>query len=115
MLPHMIPLISLRIRYIRSLLPVLDSLIPLSAYLLPHSSLFTDYIPVIQDIVAADDVMEAAEEAEVELGGNRVNRKTGRPKRITAGLLGPEGYERYFDLSIEGLNGVRASVLHCQH
>lgn len=78
---------------------------------MPHPSLFTDYIPTIQQIVEADDTLEAAEEAEVASGGNRVNRKTGRPKRITAGVLGVEGYERYLDAGREALEAVRVSVL----
>ena len=59
----------------------------------------------------ADDAMEAAEEAEVASGGNRVSRKTGRPKRITANLLGSDGYERYLDLGETALEAARASVL----
>lgn len=99
------------IAYIRSVLPVLDPLIPLTSYLLPHPSLFTDYIPVIQQIVEADDALEAAEEAKVASGGIRLNRKTGRPRRITAGVMGVEGYERYLDMGKEALDSARASVL----
>ncbi len=78
--------------------------------------MFTDYIPVIQQIVEADDTLEAAEEAELALGGNRVNRKTGRPRRLNAGVMGMEGCmegcERYIDAGAGALCALRASVLH---
>lgn len=74
--------------------------------------MFTDYIPVIQQIVEADDTLEAAEEAELTLGGNRVNRKTGRPRRLNAGVMGMEGCERYIDAGAGALCALRASVLH---
>ena len=105
------PTDSHRITHIRSLLPILDPLIPLSSYLLPHPSLFTDYMPLIRQIIAADDALEAAEEAEVSSGGNRVHRKTGRPKR-TPGVMSAEGYERYLDVGRDALEAARASVLH---
>ena len=66
---------------------------------------------MIQQIVLADDVLEAAEEAEVASGGIRVNRKTGRPKRLNANVLGKEGYERYLDLGREVREIARGSVL----
>lgn len=74
--------------------------------------MFTDYIPVIQQIVEADDTLEAAEEAELALGGNRVNRKTGRPRRLNAGVMGMEGCEMYIDAGAGALCALRASVLH---
>lgn len=74
--------------------------------------MFTDYIPVIQQIVEADDTLEAAEEAELALGGNRVNRKTGRPRDLNAGVMGMEGCERYIDAGAGALCALRASVLH---
>ena len=66
---------------------------------------------MIRQMVEADDVLEAEEEAEVVLGGNRINRKTGRPRRITAGTSGVDGFERYLDIDCEGSEAVRASVL----
>jgi proline dehydrogenase len=89
------------------LLPILDPLIPLNSYLLPHASLFTDYIPIIQQIVAADDVLYAAEQAAIAAGEKRVNRKTGRPIRINANVLGSQGYPRYLDMREAELETVR--------
>lgn len=104
-----------RAHYSRSLLPILDPLISLNSYLLPHPSLFTDYMPVIRDIVRADDMFEMAEDAVVALGGERMNRKTGRPVRLSAaaGVLGADGimkkpgYSRYLDMSDEALKEAR--------
>lgn len=82
----------------RALLPLLDPLIPLTSNLLPHFSLFTDYIPILRSMVLADDMMEMAEEAALANGGERHNRKTGRPVRtVTGWLKGKEegGYVRY--------------------
>ncbi|WWD02848.1 hypothetical protein V865_000890 [Kwoniella europaea PYCC6329] len=78
-----------RMRYIRSILPILDPLIPLSSPLLPHSSLFLHTLPTILNIVETDDVLQAAEEDAVRRGEERINRKTGRPVR------GGQGYTRW--------------------
>ena len=112
---------SRRARYIRSLLPILDPLIPLNSNLLPHPSLFTDYMPVIRDIVRADDMFEMAEDAVVALGGERMNRKTGRPVRVSAamgvfgadGMMRKPGYARYLDMSDEALAIARKEPLAC--
>ncbi|KAK4684821.1 hypothetical protein P7C73_g5344, partial [Tremellales sp. Uapishka_1] len=100
-----------RVDYIHSLLPILDPLIPLNSYLLPHPSLFADYMPIIQQIISADDMLEEAEEAAVREGGMRLNRKTGRSIRINANVLGREGYIRYLDLGEEALKTARGSSL----
>ncbi len=88
--------------YIHSLLPVLDPLIPLSSYLLPHQTLFTEVLPVLREIVEADDVLQAEDDARLAEGVGRVNKKTGRPVRLTA--LGREGYVRYLD--VDGMEHV---------
>jgi hypothetical protein len=98
-----------RTQYMRSLLPLLDPLIPLGAPLLPSSCLFTDYLPIIRTIVIADDALQAADQAADARGEERINRKTGRPVRITDALKREE-YRRYFaaaGVSIEGENVVR--------
>ncbi|ORY34106.1 hypothetical protein BCR39DRAFT_518512 [Naematelia encephala] len=111
-LPPIGDLHTARVQYIRSLLPMLDPLIPLSAHLFPHPSLFLDHLPIIRTIVEADDAMQAAEDAEVANGGNRVNKKTGRAIRISAaGILGREKYERYFDIPIGELEEFRRTKL----
>ncbi len=65
-----------RTKHVRSLLPILDPLIPLSAYLLPHPSLFTDTLPGVLDLIRTEDILEMAEEAVLADGGERINRKT---------------------------------------
>jgi hypothetical protein len=100
----------------RSLLPLLDPLIPLSSNLLPHFSLFTEYIPILRSIVLADDLMEIAEEEALARGGERLNRKTGRPIRsLTGWLKGKEenlGYARYLKgVDKEGEDAVRLRQL----
>ncbi|WVW83770.1 hypothetical protein I302_105791 [Kwoniella bestiolae CBS 10118] len=78
-----------RMKYIRSTLPILDPLIPLSAPLLPHPSLFLYTLPTILNIVEVDDILQSAEEEAVSRGEERINRKTGRPVR------GGGGYTRW--------------------
>lgn len=73
---------------------MLDPLIPLGAPLLPAACLFTDYLPAIRSIVLADDVLQAADQAADERGEERINRRTGRPVRITDALKREE-YRRY--------------------
>ncbi|WWC89456.1 uncharacterized protein L201_004380 [Kwoniella dendrophila CBS 6074] len=70
-----------RVKYIRSTLPILDPLIPLSSPLLPNQSLFLYTLPTILSIIEVDDILEAAEEDAVRRGEERINRKTGRPMR----------------------------------
>ena len=88
----------------RSLLPLLDPLIPLGSPLLPASSVFTDILPVIRSIVAADDVLQAEAEAAVERGEDRFNRRTGRPVRVTDALKREE-YPRYLSRCGVGKEG----------
>lgn len=112
-----------RTTYVRSLLPALDPLIPLTAPLLPHSSLFTDYLPVIRDIVRTDDILEAADEYAIAHGQDRIDRRTGRPKRATTllqiwgvgGGVKKEEYRRYFDgvLKKEEEGVMRVGGLEC--
>ncbi|WWD17422.1 hypothetical protein CI109_101863 [Kwoniella shandongensis] len=84
-----------RARYIRSTLPVLDPLIPLSSPLLPHSSLFLHTLPTILQIVEVDNLLELAENEAIQRGEERINRKTGRPVR------GGGGYMRWLELDDE--------------
>ncbi|BEJ11058.1 hypothetical protein CspHIS471_0104800 [Cutaneotrichosporon sp. HIS471] len=81
--------------YIRGLLPFLDPLIPLTAQLLPHRSLFLDVVPIVRSIVIADDAFEMADRAAVANGEARINPRTGRAMRTTV-------YERWFNLGLEG-------------
>jgi len=90
-------------------LPLLDPLIPLSAPLLPAPPLFTLYMPVLQDMVERDDVLEILEEDALARGEGLVNRKTGRPKRATVG--GGLGYGRYLDQDTTALQAARESRL----
>ncbi|KAL7419140.1 hypothetical protein Q5752_005976 [Cryptotrichosporon argae] len=99
-------ILARRINYIRSILPLLDPLIPLSAPLLPHASLFLDVLPAVTYMVAADDVLEAAERAAIAAGERLTNRKTGRPMRI-ASWMGREAYVRWLDVSDAGLLAAR--------
>lgn len=73
--------------------------------------MFTDYIPILRSIVLADDLLEIAEEESLARGGERLNRKTGRPIRtVTGWLKGKEetGYVRYLkDVGKEGEDVVR--------
>ncbi len=78
---------------------------PLSAYLLPHPSVFLDVLPIVMTIVRTDDILEAAEQAAVNRGEGRVSRKTGRPRRSMAG-----GYVRYFDLPEKALEAARSEL-----
>ncbi|KAK8864281.1 hypothetical protein IAR55_001527 [Kwoniella newhampshirensis] len=90
-----------RARYIRSTLPLLDPLIPLSAPLLPHHSLFLYTLPVVLSMIGTDDVLESAEQEAVRRGEERINRKTGRPIR------GGGGYVRWLDLEDEAVDVAR--------
>ncbi|WOO77045.1 Telomere length regulation protein elg1 [Vanrija pseudolonga] len=74
--------------YIRSLLPVLDPIVPLSARLLPDATLFLETMPFVGAVVAADDMLEAEDLAARESGETRVNRRTGRAIRITGVMEG---------------------------
>ncbi|WVQ67800.1 uncharacterized protein L199_006005 [Kwoniella botswanensis] len=94
-----------RMRYIRSTLPILDPLIPLSSPLLPHSSLFLYTLPTILNIVETDDILQAAEEDAVRKGEERINRKTGRPVR------GGQGYTRWLADLDEGAEEVARGLI----
>lgn len=101
-LPGSADLSVARTKHVRSLLPILDPLIPLSAYLLPHTSLFTETVPGVLDLIRTEDMLEMAEEAVLADGGERINRKTGRPVRAAAGVA-DKGFEREIDLGAEAL------------
>ncbi|OCF36738.1 hypothetical protein I316_01334 [Kwoniella heveanensis BCC8398] len=79
-----------RTLYIRSTLPLLDPLIPLSAPLLPNPTLFLYTLPTILNMIEMDDVFERAEEIALSQGEERINRKTGRPVR-SSGTRGGGG------------------------
>lgn len=81
-----------RQQYQKSTLVFLDPLIPLDSHLLPNPILFLDYIPAISWMTRIDDVLQAQDAADVQAGRTRVNRKTGRVQRVTAG--GHQGYVR---------------------
>jgi hypothetical protein len=98
-----------RVYYVRSLLLLLDPIIPLGAPLLPAPTLFTLYMPTLQGMVECEDLLEVAEAEAVSRGEGRMNRRTGRPKRTTVG--GGTGYGRYLDLPREALDGARNSRL----
>lgn len=66
-------------------------------------------MPVLQDMVEWDDVLEVQEEEALSRGEGLFNRKTGRPKRATVG--GGLGYGRYLDQEDEALQGARKSRL----
>ncbi|WVQ99289.1 hypothetical protein IAU59_006421 [Kwoniella sp. CBS 9459] len=92
-----------RTRYIRSTLPLLDPLIPLSAPLLPNPSLFLYTLPTILGMIEADDLLERAEDVALAHGEERINRKTGRPVRSKGKGAHDQGYMRYLaDLGVEG-------------
>ncbi|KLT39860.1 hypothetical protein CC85DRAFT_250491 [Cutaneotrichosporon oleaginosum] len=80
--------------YVRGLLPFLDPLVPLSARLLPHPSLFLDVVPIVRSMVLVDDAFEMADRAAAENGEARINPRTGRAMRT-------QGYERWLDLGLE--------------
>lgn len=100
-----------RTNHVRSLLPILDPLIPLSSYLLPHPNLFTDTLPGVLDLIRTEDMLEMAEEAVLADGGERINRKTGRPVRAAATGVADKGFEREIDLGPEALAIARSLVL----
>jgi len=79
-------MLTTRIHYTRSLLPLLDPVIPLSSRLLPHPILFTEYMPTIQNLVQIDDLGQAEWDASKAAGEDLRNIKTGRPVRVTAWL-----------------------------
>ena len=97
-------LLTGRADYMRSLLPLLDPLIPLSHPLLPSSCIFTDILSYIRSMVLADDILEAEYRAATERCDERINRKTGRPVRITDALKREE-YPRYFAAHRVGPDG----------
>lgn len=94
-----------RTRYIRSLLPLLDPLVPISARLLPDATLFLDVVPAVRQIVHADDCLAAADRAAVLSGDLRLNRR-GRAIRKST-----EGYERWIDLDDSALDVARSGGL----
>ncbi|WVQ82217.1 hypothetical protein IAT38_004345 [Cryptococcus sp. DSM 104549] len=95
-----------RTLYTRSTLPILDPLIPLSAPLLPHPSLYLHTLPMIRTIVAADDLLEEEERLALERSEERLNRKTGRPMR--AGAMHQRWWE-YMELgSLQGARRIKA-------
>lgn len=53
-------------------------------------------------MIAADDVLEAEWQVAAREGGEMLNRKTGRPVRLS-GVMGREGYVRYLDLGKQAL------------
>ncbi|WVQ72596.1 hypothetical protein IAR50_002154 [Cryptococcus sp. DSM 104548] len=83
-----------RTKYIRSTLPILDPLIPLSAPLLPSPSIFLHTLPTIHHILQIDDLYEEIVEKAIERGEELINPKTGKPMR--RGQV--RAYARYFDL-----------------
>lgn len=91
-----------RIKYIRTLLPLLDPIIPLSSHLLPHPSLFVDYMPVIRHMVQIDDIRHSEYEAAKAAGEDVRNFKTGRPMRLTA-WMGKEGFTRQLEVDEQAL------------
>lgn len=95
-----------QIHYVRSLLPILDPLIPLSSRLLPNETLFLDVIPALREMVRVDDHMEIADRAAVHSGDIRLNRR-GRAIRKAS-----EGYERWIELDPEALEEARSGGLH---
>ena len=97
-----------RARYIRSTLSFLDPLVPLSAPLLPRSSLFTDTIPMVQSIAHADDILEQAEDLAAAQGQVRLDKKTGRPRR--SGGKDDVKYQRWFELDEKAVQAVRDLV-----
>lgn len=98
-----------RVDFVRSLLPLLDPLIPLSAPLLPSPALFLHYLPVLQDMVEWEDVLEADKKATLARGEVWISRKTGRPIRSAQG---GEPEERYLmDVEEDGLQAARNSRL----
>lgn len=92
-----------RTSYVRSLLPFLDPLVPLSARLLPHPSLFLDVVPWVRNMVLADDAYEVADRAAAASGEARINPRTGRAMRVAA-----QEYERWITLGEEGLAAARS-------
>ncbi|GHJ89095.1 hypothetical protein NliqN6_5497 [Naganishia liquefaciens] len=78
--------------YQATTLEFLDPLIPLDSHLLPHPAIFLDYIPHISWMTRIDDTLAAQDATDVQAGRSRVNRKTGRMQRVTAG--GYQGYVR---------------------
>jgi hypothetical protein len=83
----------------------LDPIIPLSSHLLPHPTLFTDYLPAIQHLVQIDDIRQSAYVAAKAAGEDLRNIKTGRPVRLTAWLN--QEYERGLDLEEGALEVAR--------
>lgn len=96
------PADDVRIKHIRTLLPLLDPIIPLSSYLLPNPTLFIDYMPAIRTMIQIDDVRQAEYEAAKAAGEDVKNFKTGRPMRLTA-WMGKEGFIRQLDLDEQAL------------
>ncbi|ODO08811.1 hypothetical protein L198_00544 [Cryptococcus wingfieldii CBS 7118] len=93
-LPPMGDLGLARTKYIRSTLPVLDPLIPLSSPLLPSPSIFLHTLPAIITILLFDAMYEKIEKDAIERGEERINPKTGKPMRRQQGAV----YGRYWDL-----------------
>jgi hypothetical protein len=79
---------------VRSLLPLLDPVIPLGAPLLPAGSLFAFDLPTIQDIVEWEGVRLVQKREAILKGEPWINPKTGRPSRASA--RGGDEEERYF-------------------
>jgi hypothetical protein len=96
--------------YMPSTLSFLDELVTLESYLLPTPCLFLDYVPYIRRMVLADDILEAADLAAAATGDERMNRRTGRPLRVTAVVPGRVDYVRYLDLSGPALDDARRDL-----
>lgn len=96
--------------YVRGLLPVLDPVVPLTARLLPHPTLFMETVPFVRNAVVIDDALEAAGNAAYAAGELRINRKTGRAIRGTNATLS-HSYHRYIDLATEVLQTSREGGL----
>lgn len=92
----------------RSLLPLLDPIIPLSSRLLPHPVLFTEYMPTIQNLVQTDDNRQAYYEHCKAAGIDVRNIKTGRPVRVTSWLSNE--YNRALPLEEEALQIARKTL-----
>lgn len=93
-------MLTIRTKYIRRVLPLLDELVFLSGRLLPHPSLFLELIPFTRTVVHADDVLVVEDSQATDVGAPRINRRTGR-------LMRTGRYERWLDLPDELLDIAR--------
>ncbi|WVO16311.1 hypothetical protein L204_103986 [Cryptococcus depauperatus] len=93
-IPSLMDLGLARTAYIRSTLPILDPIVPLSAPLLPHPSIFLYTLPIILTILSYDDYYQSLEQSAIQRGEERINTKTGKPVRGQTA-----GYMRWLDLN----------------